>query len=261
MNWGDDLNNIEFAERMKEIIGKASVDSDMTLDWQLVSSDPDVVADFGMDRDGNLVLDTCSYPLKITDITDVRYRWNSETDFSDCFYRFEFGENYMDVCFGDCGWTGDYHIKIGDYKRTCMSKKDIEVILKAYKDNKCFAIDKHNKLIWYWGEILDIEVPEGVESIEMFSFHEVDCRSIKLPKSVKTIGQRAFEDCKVSKIDLAEVEIIKDGAFSGCKNLKSVVIPASIKSIGEFVFNYSGINNLKQIKNLSDLELKDRMIG
>lgn len=114
----------KFISRMKEILEKAGNDSEMCLDWLLVSGDPDVVADFGVDYEGNLVIDEKSFPISIESITQIRYRWNSETDYSDCFYRFEFGENHLDACFGDCGLTGDYHVRFNNKEKTCMKYEE-----------------------------------------------------------------------------------------------------------------------------------------
>ena len=108
----------KFVSRMKEILVKAGKDSGMCLDWQIVSGAPDVVADFGTDYEGNLVIDSNTFPISIASITNIRYRWNAETDDSDCFYRFEFGDNHLDICFGDCGLVGRCHVNIIKKKKT-----------------------------------------------------------------------------------------------------------------------------------------------
>lgn len=121
----------EFVEEMKKILRKAGEASDMCLTWQLVSGDPDCVADFGCDHEGNLVIQGDSFPLKIKNMTGIRYRWNGETDGSDCFYRYDFGDNiYLDCCFDYCS-TGDlYHVKYNDTYKTCLGKAEAIELLK-----------------------------------------------------------------------------------------------------------------------------------
>jgi len=60
-----------------------------------------------------------------------------------------------------------------------------------------------------------------------------------IPESVKTIGDRAFADCrKLTEITISSgVEAIGDGAFSYCKGLLEITIPASVEIIGVGAFS------------------------
>lgn len=62
--------------------------------------------------------------------------------------------------------------------------------------------------------------------------------NVKLPKSVKTIGARAFADCRVLKeINLpADLTSIGEGAFSGCAKLPNLTLPSSITEIAASSF-------------------------
>jgi len=127
----------EFEKQMKKILRKASEASDMNLEWQLVSGDPDCVADFGCDSEGNLAIGGDSFLLKIQDMTGIRYKWNAETDDSDCFFRFDFGKNiFLDCCFSDCETGHMYHVKYNDTYQTCMGKDEAIDLVKQCVESK-----------------------------------------------------------------------------------------------------------------------------
>lgn len=59
-----------------------------------------------------------------------------------------------------------------------------------------------------------------------------------IPQNVKTIGYRAFSDCKgLSQVLFhSNVTAIGDAAFDACYQLTAVTIPGSVESIGESAF-------------------------
>lgn len=64
---------------------------------------------------------------------------------------------------------------------------------------------------------------------------EVVVPSVLNGKRIISIGERSFRDNEIVKRVVLEpgIQIIKNGAFSGCKNLKQVTLPKSIINIGE----------------------------
>ncbi|MDO5805125.1 MAG: leucine-rich repeat protein [Eubacteriales bacterium] len=94
---------------------------------------------------------------------------------------------------------------------------------------------------WYYfgEEINSIDVHEGVTSIGDSAFD--NCGSVgtvRLAKSVKSIGSNAFWGCAMSELIIPDgVEVIGDYAFVRCYNLYSIIIPDSVISIGEYAFN------------------------
>lgn len=64
--------------------------------------------------------------------------------------------------------------------------------------------------------------------------------SVKLPQSLKTIGEMAFDGCsKLKEIEIPNgIETIKSEAFGDC-GLSSVVIPISVKKIESLAFGYN----------------------
>lgn len=58
-----------------------------------------------------------------------------------------------------------------------------------------------------------------------------------LPTSVTTIGENAFRDAKLLKINLPEtLTNIENGAFVGCKNIKEIALPDGVKTIDHMAF-------------------------
>ena len=90
---------------------------------------------------------------------------------------------------------------------------------------------------WIDEEISDMDV-----TFRYGAFEEcVNLRSITLPEGLKTIGYGSFAGCAFSSIIIPEsVNIIRERAFGGCKNLSSINIPNSIDRITGF----NGCSNL-----------------
>ena len=113
-----------------------------------------------------------------------------------------------------------------------------------------------------------VEIPTTVDSVGQYAF--INCRqltSVSIPSNVKTLGNEAFARCvNLSSVTIAEgsgenglqelkfkafnqcgfttivlpntLTTIGDNAFDNCDYLASVTIPASVTSMGEYVFSY-----------------------
>ena len=81
--------------------------------------------------------------------------------------------------------------------------------------------------------------------------------SVKIPGSVKTIGNSAFAYCsRLEEVTLSEgIEIIDFGAFYSCTSLEGIVIPDSVKTIGNCAFE--GCRWMKTLHVGSGLESLD----
>lgn len=111
-----------------------------------------------------------------------------------------------------------------------------------------------------------IELPPSLKSIRSFAFNNCySLSSIKLDAQLTYIGNNSFENCKkldefdisqsqissieymcfansgISHIELPYATIIKDSAFSNCKNLSAVTFSNNIKEIGPESFKYSNL--------------------
>jgi hypothetical protein len=130
--------------------------------------------------------------------------------------------------------------------------------------------------------LTSITLPESLKTIGIGAFDLTGLTSVTIPKSVTTIGTGAFAECEM----LTSIQVANDNtayssddgilynknktllhtypagksgafvipasvttlddAFVGCKKLSSVTIPASVKTIGAYVFNEC--KNLKDVK-------------
>lgn len=107
------MTNEEFETQMRKILKKAGEASGLGFENESVSVDPDRLADYGVDYEGNLVLYEDSYPLKVSDIIAIQYRWNERSE--DGFLRFKFKNGlHFHIMFSsdDYGFYG-YAIKYG----------------------------------------------------------------------------------------------------------------------------------------------------
>ena len=89
-----------------------------------------------------------------------------------------------------------------------------------------------------------------IVSIGERAFEDALFQKIHIPGSIKTIGQYAFTNNTLNYVILDEgVSFIDDYAFDRCSLITSIVIPASIDSLGSSVF--SGCSYLKNVYSLS----------
>lgn len=103
-------------------------------------------------------------------------------------------------------------------------------------------------------------VPYGVEYIEKSAFSnfwdydsssEMDylhsLTDIILPDSVRSIGERAFENSRsLRNVELPNrLTVIEEGAFINCVNLEAINIPNAVMSIRNFAF--MGCNKIKSV--------------
>lgn len=86
--------------------------------------------------------------------------------------------------------------------------------------------------------VWSITLPEGVQRIGDYAFDNSGIVRINIPESVTTIGARAFNDCeKLSTISLPNsVASIGEWAFYGCKELENITLGNGLKSIGANAF-------------------------
>lgn len=82
--------------------------------------------------------------------------------------------------------------------------------------------------------VTSVTLPEDLTAIEAELFVACAIESIELPKSVKSIGACAFENCQfLTSITIPEgVTEIGMWAFRGCESLNSITIPEGVTEIG-----------------------------
>ena len=89
------------------------------------------------------------------------------------------------------------------------------------------------------GSLDRVILPEGLETIDAFAFHQSGVTQVSFPGTLKTIGIQAFDDCdRLAQVFIPDgVESIGDYAFFSCDALSYVSIPASVGSIGVNAFS------------------------
>ena len=99
------------------------------------------------------------------------------------------------------------------------------------------------------GTLMGIKLPQSLQSIGNDAFN--GCRalwgSITLPETVETVGDYAFQNCPLLEEILFSGSLarIGDYAFNGCSRLQSAYIPDSVEKIGRYAF--SGCNSLAEL--------------
>lgn len=100
----------------------------------------------------------------------------------------------------------------------------------------------------------EIELNEGLETIERNAFYYSKIREIKLPQTLKSIGNDAFCGARIHEIKLPPSLVsIGDHAFSNSYITGVLDIPNSVTTIGEFAFFKSKIESVfigKSVKNI-----------
>lgn len=80
-------------------------------------------------------------------------------------------------------------------------------------------------------------IPDGVEAIASHAFDGcVNIKQFKLPESLVSIGSSAFNDCKMTAIDIPnEVNSIGYMSFWGCDELRTFAFPEEITEVTKYV--------------------------
>ena len=99
------------------------------------------------------------------------------------------------------------------------------------------------------GTLMGIKLPQSLQSIgnDAFNGCRALCGSITLPETVETVGDYAFQNCRLLEEILFSGSLarIGDYAFNGCSGLQSAYIPDSVEKIGSYAF--SGCNSLVEL--------------
>ncbi|MFA5046036.1 MAG: leucine-rich repeat protein, partial [Paludibacter sp.] len=101
----------------------------------------------------------------------------------------------------------------------------------------------------YCTNIKNIIIPEGTTEIKnnAFGSNFGSVTSIKIPASVKSIGDRAFYACSgIDSISIPDsVTTIGAYSFSGCTGLKSLTIPNAVTKLG--VYSFQNCSNMSTV--------------
>lgn len=131
-------------------------------------------------------------------------------------------------------------------------------------------------------------IPEGVKYIADYSCSKIDITKLKLPDSLRSIGNLAFsKDEKLTEIDFghgiknlgsgendsifflcialtsieipSNVESIGSNAFKGCRNLSNVILNEGLENVGPGAFNGCNLTEItipKSVKKVHDFSFQ-----
>ena len=87
----------------------------------------------------------------------------------------------------------------------------------------------------------DAEVPEGTEQIDPGAFNSVYLDNLKLPATLKDVGEKAFYIARIQKVIFSDgLETIPDQCLKG-STVGIVSLPQSVKTIGKEAFSGSSL--------------------
>ena len=114
-----------------------------------------------------------------------------------------------------------------------------------------------NYVIMYTGEDFLIEFYDNISLNYIHINEDFDPRWVKyvyIAPEVTEIPSEAFEYSSLQYVVFSEsLEIIGDGAFRGCKQLKEITLPESLIKIGSSAFAYTPIKSIKLGSNLLEI--------
>ena len=79
--------------------------------------------------------------------------------------------------------------------------------------------------------------PKTLESIGSRAFYQLGTRELTLPEKVTKLGTAVFEDSQLRTVVLPDqLDILPDKTFCGSNHLRKVTFPSKLKTIGDYVF-------------------------
>ncbi|MEE3468416.1 MAG: leucine-rich repeat domain-containing protein [Eubacterium sp.] len=108
--------------------------------------------------------------------------------------------------------------------------------VKEFKENGLITCTRNMNDSEFLMKMPDYElrIPPTIQKISWIGYY----KNVVIPKSVTTIGPRAFVNANFTAITIPDsVKEIGDEAFSNCRYLESIKIPNSVKKLGKGLFH------------------------
>ncbi|MBR1519326.1 MAG: leucine-rich repeat domain-containing protein [Prevotella sp.] len=177
--------------------------------------------------------------------------------------------------FNSCQELKSVHIK-GNVKGLNCEREPGDIAHEIYFDYKIVP-GIPNYAFGLCTSLDDVIIDEGVEQIGMGAFGSCAMKTLRLPSTMKIVGESAFSCCRsleeidlpigleeigrsafsfsgLKSIDVPEgIETIENSTFIYCADLESVVLPNSLKKIYSNAF--VGCESLKTVTLPEDVQL------
>jgi hypothetical protein len=123
--------------------------------------------------------------------------------------------------------------------RSASQEKEI-VVLDSFKVDGCeYAVNEIGNYAFYYTDAVTIKIPPTVKRIGDYVFQgNYNLRAASLPDSLKSLGVFAFSRCdQLTTISLPDqMTVIPRGTFHTCRSLCEITLPESLVEIGEMSF-------------------------
>ena len=102
-----------------------------------------------------------------------------------------------------------------------------------------------------------VELKSGLTSIGTLSFFQAGITTLKLPRTLESIGENAFSNSKLQIITFeenAEISVLGTMSFKDCESLSEFIFPLSLTQIGRFAFQNTALKNVTIPTSINSLE-------
>ena len=142
-----------------------------------------------------------------------------------------------------------------------LEKITIDKNNKNYSDMNCNIIYKKDENAILQGCCNSI-IPEETETILSSAFYGMTLKQNNINnKNIKVIDDRAFSFSNIASINLTNVNIIGNAAFTNCKNLQErIEFNSKNQAIGWHAFENSNVKTIKFSKNTKIDEIQEEAL-
>lgn len=143
---------------------------------------------------------------------------------------------FLEKTISDYRKTFKIALKDGAYYITGYKSEEDRVMIPAVICGK--PVELGANAFHYDRNVKSIEIEEGITEIGECAFCGCDqLTEIVIPESIRTIGRRAFQYCRATKLSIPEeVTEIGEKAFERCEQITEFVLPKGISVIRECTF-------------------------
>ena len=152
----------------------------------------------------------------------------------------------------DCGSREHGHVAL--YAKNIYTPTSGERKVFVENDYVLYKDGEQVILLSYLEKEKELVLPDGITEIYPFALeYRTGVTSVKLPNSLRKIGERAFACSSLTSVVIpGSVTTIESGAFEACVNLTQVEMLNSVTTVGSAAFyNCNSLTNVKLSESLT----------